>query len=346
MHDEKAQVNLIGLRIAESASHRVMMVFVAVDNRIFQRVAFRAALFAGGCGPSFNPPPTPPEQPGSISKVGAGDAATGGRHALVGEMCPEGAGGRPAVAPLVMRTVGWTDDVLEIASVVERGSVPRFTVFGVDGRAAGAFATLGVVEVGPQQPVASGTYAGAAPCTSAVAAKPTSGALATRAADRKCEAAMRGCGLAIGGLANPGDPPPALAFATGGACEAKGQLAVDIDGDGRPEAFSVADVLDGIRQPASEWSASPTAPQPCAATFQLYGVQLVRTPDPGKPVDRKSTVVLDVLGVVDVDGDGWNELVLALKFATVRTVVVYTPTGTPKRLVLAGEATSFTRVGS
>ena len=34
-----------------------------------------------------------------------GHRATSGRHIVVGEMCPQGAGGRPAVAPLLMRTV-------------------------------------------------------------------------------------------------------------------------------------------------------------------------------------------------------------------------------------------------
>lgn len=243
----------------------------------------------------------------------------------------------------MMRTAGWSDSLGEVAAVVERGSVPRFTVFGVDGRPAGAFATLGVVEVGPRQPVASGTYAGAAPCSAAIAIKPTSGAVATRSPEPKCEAATHGCGIAVGALTNPGDPPVAPAFATGAACVSSGQLVVDIDGDGRPESFALSGVLDGIRQPAAEWTAASSAPEACSPTFQLYDVQLVRTPDPGKSVDRKSTVALDVLGVIDLDGDGWRDLVLALKFSTVRTIVVYTPSATPQRLTLAGEATSFSR---
>ena len=32
-----------------------------------------------------------------------------GRQIMVGEMCPQGAGGRPAVTPLVMRGASWTD---------------------------------------------------------------------------------------------------------------------------------------------------------------------------------------------------------------------------------------------
>lgn len=344
MHDEKAQVNRTGLRIRESAAHRGMINSVAVDNWIAKRVAWSAAAFAiSGCGPSFKAPPPPPEKPATIVNNSVGSATPSGRRVVVGEMCPDGAAGRPAIAPLMMRTVGWIDTLAEVAAVVERGSVPRFTVYGVDGRPAGAFATLGVVEVGPRQPVASGTYAGAPPCSSAIAIKPTSGAVATRSPEPKCEAATHGCGIAVGALTNPGDPPAAPAFATGGACVSGGQLVVDIDGDGGPEAFALTGVLDGIRQPAAEWTAAPSASETCKPTFQLYDVQLVRAPDPGKSVDRKSTVALDVLGVVDLDGDGWRDLVLALKFSTVRTIVVYTPSATPQRLTLAGEATSFSR---
>ena len=64
---------------------------------------------------------------------------------------------------------------------------------------------------------------------------------------------------------------------------------------------------------------------------------------PPEPVDPKSVVVLDVLGVVDLDGDARKELVIALRFPTVRTVVVYTASGSAQRLELAAEGTSFPR---
>ena len=72
-------------------------------------------------------------------------------------------------------------------------------------------------------------------------------------------------------------------------------------------------------------------------------MKLALPPEPGKPVDTKSIVVLDVLGVVDLDGDGLKELVLALRFPTIRTVVVYAPTGSAQRLELVGEGQSFPR---
>ena len=52
---------------------------------------------------------------------------------------------------------------------------------------------------------------------------------------------------------------------------------------------------------------------------------------------------MDVLGVADLDGDGRREVILALRFPTVRTIVVYAATESAQRLELAGENTSFPR---
>lgn len=267
--------------------------------------------------------------------------APAGKRVVIGEMCPQGAGGRPAVAPLVMRGVSWTDAASEIAATVERGSVPRFSVFGVDGKPAGAFDTLGVVDLAQAQTVATGTYVGASPCTYAVAAKP--GAMDVRGEDPKCAAATRGCGIAIGEITRPDEPPDTSSFATGGACMAGNELVVDIDGDGKLEAFPITGVLDNIRAPATEWTASPTvATATCTPTFHVYDLKLAPEPRPGKPPD-KGLVTVDVLGVIDVDGDGRRELILGMRFPTVRTIVVYTATTSAQRLEKAGEAPAFAR---
>jgi hypothetical protein len=255
---------------------------------------------------------------------------------VIGEMCPQAAAGRPAVAPLVMRGTAWTDTASEVNSVIERGSVPRFTVFAVDGKVAGVFDTLGTADIGLAQTVASGTYVGALPCTSDAGG-------GTRIEDPKCGPATRGCGIAVGELGRSDDPPATGAYATGGACISGDSLAVDIDGDGVMESFPLVSALDGIRSPADEWTAGPTAGAACKPTFQLYDVRLVPPPDPGKAPDTKNLVTLAVLAVVDVDGDGRKELILSLDFPTVRTIVVYTSTGSPQRLELAGEGTSFQR---
>jgi hypothetical protein len=102
-------------------------------------------------------------------------------------------------------------------------------------------------------------------------------------------------------------------------------------------------VLDGIRGPAAEWTASPTAQATCTPHFQLYDLKLVPEPDPGKAVDQKSVVMMDVLGVVDLDGDGRREVVVALRFPTVRSIVVFSAVESAQRLQLVGEATSFPR---
>jgi hypothetical protein len=314
---------------------------MARDRGALTRVARIATITAiAACGPTVRPPEPPPE-PGPVAKVERPRTAAAGpaRQVVVGEMCPQGAGGRPAVAPLVMRTVQWSDRADEVGAAVERGSVPRFLVFGTDGKPAGAFDTLGLVDVAGGAPVASGTYTGASPCTYEVGVKV--GSTSTRAEEPKCGPVTAGCGLAVGDLTRPGDAPDMPPFATGGACVTGDQLAVDIDGDGRIESFPIAGVLDGIRGPAQEWTASPTATATCKPQFQLYDIKLAAQADGGKGIDQKSIVSMDVLGVLDLDGDGRNELVIALRFATVRSIVVYTATQSAERLELAGEAQSF-----
>lgn len=303
------------------------------DPRAAQRVAWLALVC--GCAPLR--PPAPPPEPGPVARteLPRGKVPVG-RQIVVGEMCPQGAGGRPAVAPLMMRTVQWNDTATEVSEVVERGSVPRFVVFGTDGKRAGLFDTVGVADVGMPQAVAAGTYVGASPCT-ADAGK------GQRTEDPACGAATNACGLAVGELTRPDDPPTTPEFAMGGACLSGDALAIDIDGDGVIESFPLASLLDGVRGPSQEWSAAPTAGAACTPKFQLFGIKLVRPPEPGKDVDPKSVVGLDVLGVLDLDGDARKELVIALRFATVRTILVYSAVGSPQRLELAAEGTSFPR---
>ena len=287
----------------------------------------------------------PPPAPEPVYAPRATQVVTPGRQVMVGEMCPQAADGRPAIAPLIMRSVQWTDTTADVVDRVERGSVPRFLVFGVDGRQAGVFDTLGVVDIAPQQSVATGTYVGAPPCSYEVAPAQRGARMVDRGEDAACRQATMGCGLAVGELERPDDPPEIPQYATGGACIANGKLLVDIDGDGRPEAFPLSGALDGIRGPAQDWSAAArgAGAGACTPHFALYGVPLAPPADPGQPVDQKAVVTIDVLGVVDLDGDGRRELIMAERFPTVRSVVVYSATETPDRLALVGEAPSFAR---
>lgn len=237
--------------------------------------------------------------------------------------------------PLMMRTASWSDNADEVAAAVERGSVPRFVVYGVDGKIAGHFDTLGLAEIGGPQAVASGTYVGASACSS--------DNKGTRVDDAKCAAATQGCGLAIAELARPDDPPETITFPTSGACLQETALSIDIDGDKVMEQFPLAGVLDGIRSPAKEWTAAPVVGAKCTPAFQLFDLKINPQLEPGKGPNSQHQVTLDLLGVLDLDGDGRNEVVIALRFPTVRTILVYGASGTPQRLELLGEGQAFPR---
>ena len=298
---------------------------------------------AAGCPPTVSPP-KPPEDPGPVAKPDPGPGGrpgVTGRQIVVGEMCPQGAAGRPAIAPLIMKTIDWSDRAEEVSATLERGAVPRFSVFGTDGKAAGTFDTVGVADVGMPVSVGVGTYVGASPCTASSGDSPSTNA--ARIEDPACGIATASCGVALGEIVRPDDPPETGVFATGGACLSGDAIAVDIDGDKIAEAFPLANVLDPIRGPSTEWTAAPTAGATCAPKFSLYDLKLVRPPEAGKPVDTKSMVVLDILAVVDIDGDGRKELVVAMRFPTVRTILVYSARATATRLELVGEGESFPR---
>lgn len=315
---------------------------LVTDRLQRRRVAWLSLLLGvAGCPPTVQPP-KPPADPGPVAKPDPGGPGRGrmtGRQVVVGEMCPQGAAGRPAIAPLMMKTIDWTARADEVSSALERGSVPRFVVFGTDGKPAGTFDTVGVADVGMEVSVGVGTYVGASPCTAASAG----GTKDARTEDPACGIATASCGLALGDLVRPDDPPETPVFATGGACISGDAIAVDIDGDNVAESFSLAGALDPVRGPSQEWTAAPTAGAACTPRFSIYDLKLVRPPEPGKPIDTKSIVVLDVLAVVDIDGDGRKELVVAMRFPTVRTILVYSARSTATRLELVGEGESFPR---
>ena len=252
---------------------------MALDLVAARRVAWALLISAGSaCGPTVKTGAAPPAEPSGVARMAVTKPHSGGgREVLLGEMCPQGAGGRPAVAPLVMRNVGWSDNATDVTAAVERGSVPRFVVFGSDGKLAGAFDTMGIVDVGLPQQVAAGAYAGASPCTTGASAiaKPKAGEIVTRAEDTKCTAATNGCGIAVGDVTHPDEPAETPTYVTGGACVAGDMLAVDIDGDGRIESFPLAGILDGTRAPAAEWTAAPTSTATCTPTFAVYGIKQI-----------------------------------------------------------------------
>jgi hypothetical protein len=252
------------------------------------------------------------------------------REMLVGEMCPEGASGRPGVMPLLVRQLTWSDAAMDAAVPVERRSARQFSVLGWDGRRVGLFSVAGLADVGLERAVAAGAYAGVSPCAR------QGGAPGMEGADPACVAAQAHCGLAVAALdASAGaglfdeDPMP-VSVSVSGACVADGKLLVDLDGDGEPEAFPVDQFVDPVRAPAEEVVAVPAAGARCTPSFAVRHVV-----PPGNP---KHWLGLDLLGVVDIDGDGRSELVMVYHYPARRTWAIYSPMSTAGRLDLVGEA--------
>lgn len=254
-----------------------------------------------------------------------------GRGVLIGEMCPDGAGGRPAVAPLIVRGVGWSDDADDVATQLERNA-RAFAVIGLDGRRAGVFEVLGAADVGLPGEVAIGSYAGRSPC---VPFSDEGGA----PEDAACVKATKGCGLAVASIdqvaAETAEVPE---FAVGAACISGESLVVDIDGDGATESFPLAQFVDPVRAPSEEVLAAPVVSPSCKATFALHDQVVKPAPEPDVADDPRYHVTLDIVGVVDLDGDGRHELVVSFRYPEGRTFAVYSALRQAGSLELVGEA--------
>jgi hypothetical protein len=292
-----------------------------------------------GCGGGARALPDKPLVAGPGAKAGqvqGGAAAPGGkpgkpagvkpvaspavRQALVGEMCPDRGAGRPALAVLIARQVGWNADPAELEALARRVGSRPFSVLSVRGARAGVFEAVGPVDLGTESPVLTGGYAGKSPCEDADAS-----------VSAACGEAQVQCGLAVASLGVDGiDVPPKLR--TGGACVEDGKLLrVDLDGDGLAEAFPLAGFLDELKAPAAELTAAaaPGAKPTCTPSFSLP--LLVR----GK--DAKAFRALDLVGVVDLDDDGRLELVMQYRYASVRTWAIYASDQMVQRLAQVAE---------
>lgn len=289
-------------------------------------------ILMGACTPRVaprGPGPQPEKIAATAPETVAPAARAPLREVLVGEMCPHGADGRPAVKPLFVRGLTWSSAPEDAIVPVERRAARQFSVLAWDGRRAGLFSVAGAADVGDQQ-VAVGAYAGSSPC-----ARPRDAGDAGD--DPACVATQVHCGLAMavldrGGLdAQPFEEDPAPAsFPVAGTCVAGDNLIVDIDGDGTEEAFPVAQFVNPVRGPAEEVVAVPRGNATCAPGFAVR-----HAVPPGDPRHWRG---LDVLGVVDVDGDGRRELILAYHYAARRTWAVYSALSSSGRLDLVGEA--------
>jgi hypothetical protein len=299
-----------------------------LDPVVRRSVAW-VGLLVSACGPAVRPeaPGEEPTPPREINRP----APPAGRSALIGEMCPQGAGGRPGLAPFALRDVSWTSERSELINALARGTAAQFTVLAVDGRKAGMFSALGTADVGGVE-VGVGSFAGSPPCS-----RPAAGTEVT--GDARCLEAQRGCGLAIAALGAPGgafsvaEAPEAV---IGGACKTGEHLAIDVDADGTPEMFALGAFVDPTRAPAEEVSAASLVAPTCPPVFALHG--LVPPAAPGVVMDGKHKVELDVIGVIDVDSDGRREVVVAFRYHDRRTVAVYSAMSSAARLELVGES--------
>lgn len=291
------------------------------------------------CGPRVQPAGPGPGPAGGETKPAPAPARAQPavrppvREVLIGEMCPRSADGRPAVKPLFMRGVGWSDAAEDVSTPIERRAAQQFSVLAWDGRRAGVFSVAGIADVG-EETAAVGAYAGNSPC-----ARPRDAGDAGYHPD--CVTAQNHCGLAVALLERGGadeqpfeeDADP-LSLPAAGACVAKGMLLVDIDGDGSEEAFTAEEFVNPVRAPAEEVLAVPRGSETCAPTFAIHHAV--------PPSDPKHWRGLDVAGVLDLDGDGRRELILIYQYATRRTWAIYSATSTAGRLDLVGEAEPWT----
>ena len=308
------------------ATFHVMSLDAHVASSVACRIAVLGAIGLTGCPRSAAPEaPGPEPTPATVDHrpVRGG----GGRSALLGELCTTGAAGRPGLAPLAARTVAWTSEPRELTSPLDRGQTGAFAVLGFDGRRVGLFTALGV---GDQAGVAIGSYAGGSPCATAV----TPGSPPID--DAACTAATGGCGLALAPISSGGAFAPLAApeVTTGGACVSGDSLIIDIDGDGVPEGFPLTAFLDGSRAPAEEIPAATAVAGPCPPSFTRYGIAIAVDAAISDPRHR---VTLDVLGVLDVDGDDRREVVIGLRYAERRTIAVYSAIDSASRLSRIGE---------
>lgn len=299
---------------------------------------------AGACGPRFpaagpgaeplaspveataGTPAAPPDRP-VVAAQGPQPLA---REVLLGEMCPRAAAGRPAVLPLVLRTISWSVNSDDVSLPIENRAARVFSVMSWEGRRAGVFSVAGAADVGRENRVAVGSYAGTSPCD--VVTGET-----TFERDSACVRAQADCGLAIAqldrrdGSTRPyeEDPVP-VDLPTGGACVAGDKLVVDLDSDGMAEAFPARDFLSPARAPAEEVLAAPAGSAACTPAFAQRQV----IPHSG----TNHFLGMDLIGVVDLDTDGRYELIMVYQYEEKRTWAVYSAGNTTARLELMAEA--------
>lgn len=312
-------------------------------------------LAVGACGPRFSPagPGDEPEETATAAVEAAKNVRAIQaplREMLIGEMCPAGAAGRPAVIPLFLRAVTWSSNGSEVSTPIESRRARQFSVMAWDGRRAGIFSVAGAADVGLERKAAVGAYAGESPCIYYSKSGKSKGT-AKGKANQACVKSQKHCGLALavlepnsGGAPFEEDPDP-VTLEVAGACKAGDKLLVDIDADGVDEAYPIAAFLDPVRAPAEEVVAVPRGSEVCKKKPRFSARKLIPAAAPQRWQGQQlhHWRGLDLLGVVDIDGDNRREIVVAYHYSDRRTWAVYSALSTVGRLDLVGEAVPWPR---
>jgi hypothetical protein len=300
--------------------------------------AVLACALAFGCGLRAGDPSGPEAAgparatPGPVRGTHA--AGPGGRDVLIGELCPEGAGGRPAVLPQLVRGRGWSAGSADLAAPIERRSARQFVALGWSGRRVGVFSVAGAAR-SEGRAIAIGSYAGGSPCETR--RRPG----ASPALDAACLAAQNHCAVAVAMLEPAGgfaarpveeDPDP-VDIPAGGACVSGELLLADIDGDGVDEAYPATSFIDERGAPADEVTRVVAGGGSCEPVFAQRGVVPAGGP--------RSFRGMDILAVADFDSDGRREILALLHYDGRRTWALYSAVESVGRLDLVGETTPW-----
>ena len=299
------------------------------EMHLFTTIGLGFVLFFAplGCGGQAgqNKSTNPPHSASKGSSASAAKAkASDGPIVLLGWFCPEMASGRPGIRPLLAKDPVWTSELEPLGAAIASRRVKRFTVLSYRGQRAGTMTVAGAAKDAGGR-MAIGSYLGASLCA----------LQGEQEEDPTCLAQTQGCGLAIGSLESAGgfearpyeEDPEAMALAPGGACETDEVLVVDVDGDGQPEHFALAD-LQSQGEPPVELPLATTEQRLCQENFTAA---------------VSGAGQLHRVAVIDVDGDGRLEI---LYRRALQEFVLYGAPNSPARMELLGRQivpTSTTR---
>ncbi len=246
---------------------------------------FSICLVSVSCGPQPRQEVLQPEAPIRSARR---NGAMG--EWIVGAYCPKLAKGRGGVLPIL----GSSPDI-DLETTVESGGVRQFSVLGWNGKAAGVFDIVASTRSNGRT-VAVGGYVGHGACQT------RGNAIESWKVDPECVRVLGECGVAVakvekasGFNARPfGESPEPITFARATGCFDEETLFVSDSAEG----FFARFALDGTAWPPDELIGKPTSHAGEVSCSHDFGFG-------SSPVS--------LLGVVDLDADGQQEILLTKK---------------------------------